>query len=540
MLTTKSNIKNTTSPENRKLIEHFQKLYSIAFRKMYSNMDLLEDPNFISDIILNYAFTVKNYEYLVNHVKTKFKQEESIKKNTRKEIEELTNYIRDEEKKKKGRDLKKIKKIQKKISRKLKSLNQKITFGLKSVARDITRQSQALELIDKIKDKKLYEEKLAVLNKNKELFQENRIMMMIFIGEAARNGNRYVDIKGLSKGKVVFKYNKHEIELKFKITSKKQQKLYEKIELLAMDNELPLTIGISKDELHITYEEGKINGKFFDEKKFYKSISHIEKGKDRKEIIRNAHKEHEEKCFTNKITERYCAIDKNPAGIGWALKDKLSDAPEGEFKIVRKGFINFELLNDKSVSSNKRKHEIAIAVSDFFIMLEHHKVCNFVEEDLDFGNNTDHGNKESNRKINNVWLRTYIDKLTTKWCAYYGMKKIPIHPAWSSFIGNINYNTYDPIAAAIEIGRRGIVKYIKGGHWIPSFHKGVITESLLHGNNDKMDYDKLANASSWKEAYSLVSTAGMSVRRADREIYPFTQFKQNRTDKSKVTTLIFL
>ena len=139
-----------------------------------------------------------------------------------------------------------------------------------------------------------------------------------------------------------------------------------------------------------------------------------------------------------------------------------------------------------------------------------------------------------------MWLRTFIDNLITKHCAFYGIKKVSINPYLTSFIGNILYDIYDPIASSIEIMRRGMVKFIKGNHFIPLFLKGVITEDLLQGNTSKMDYNKLASANSWNDAYKAVSTAKMSVRRMDKEKYPFQHFKQNNTEKSKVTTLVFL
>ena len=134
-----------------------------------------------------------------------------------------------------------------------------------------------------------------------------------------------------------------------------------------------------------------------------------------------------------------------------------------------------------------------------------------------------------------MWLRGLVEQLSDKWCAHYGIKKIPVPTPYSSTIGNVNYDIFDPTASSLELGRRTITKFIKGSHWIPAYHKGVITEEMLHGDNSKMDYDKLKNASSWKEAHSLISAAKMSVRRVDYSKYPSQQFKQNGTNKSLVT-----
>ena len=540
MLTEILHIDKLTPLEIRDKIYSYQKLYSVALRKMHSNMDLLEDKSFIKDITDNFVFSAKNYEYLRKEVETRYKKEQSAKENTMKEIEELHKNLKKEIEKGKDRSKKRVKKIQSKISRKLVSLKKGTTFGLKDTLRDITTQAQALKLLDPVKDKNKYDDKLATLNKNRQLFKEQRVVMMEFQGDAAYYGSRSFDVSNLSSGEITFKHNKKKFVLNFKITSKRQMKLLEKLQFMAMNKDLPLAIGISKNEIHITYEEGKLNGKFFDTKAFYKSIKHIKDEEQRKTAISQAHKEHEKRCFKDKLPNRAMSVDINPDGIGYSIIDRLSDDPDGCFGIVRMGYLDFSDLGSKKVSSDKRKYEISVAVRDLFAMAEHHKVCMFIPEDLELGNNKDHGNKTSNRKINNVWLRSLVEQLSAKWCAFYGMKKIPVPPAYSSFIGNIKYNIFDPVAASLELGRRGITKFIKGSHWIPAYHKGVITELMLHGDNSKMDYNKLENASSWKEACSLISTAKMSVRRTDINQYPFQRFKQNKTDKRLVKHLVFL
>lgn len=540
MLTEILHINEQTSNEIRNEIYSYQKLYSVALRKMHSNIDLLEDEAFIGDIIDNYVFTVKNYEYIRKEVETRHKKEESIKENTGKEIEELTKELQKEAVKGKERDKKKIIKIQHKISCKLKSLNKNTTFGLKDTLRYITAQAQALKLLDPVKDKEKYDDKLATLTKNRQLFKEQRVVMIVFQGETAKNGSRSFDVDNISNGEIIFKHNGKRLLLKFDITSKRQAKLLKKLQFMAMNKELSLAIGISKDEIHITYEEGKLNGKFFDKKAFYKSIKHIKDEEQRRDTILQAYREYEKRCFKDKLPNRALSVDINPDGIGYSLIDRLSDDPDGCFDIVRMGYLDFSELGSKKVFSNKRRYEISVAIRDLFRMAEHYKACMFIPEDLEFGSNKDHGNKVLNRKVNNIWLRSLVEQLSSKWCAFYGIKKIPVPSAYSSFIGNIKYNIFDPVAASLELGRRGIARFIKGSHWIPFYHKGVITELMLHGDNSKMDYNKLKNASSWKEACSLVSTAKMSVRRTDISKYPFQSFKQNRTDKSLVKHFVFL
>ena len=159
-------------------------------------------------------------------------------------------------------------------------------------------------------------------------------------------------------------------------------------------------------------------------------------------------------------------------------------------------------------------------------------------EELNFKGSKDYGNRVSNRKINNVWLRNYTNQLIEKHCKYYGIKIITVSPIYSSFIGNIIYDIYDPVASSIEILRRGMVKYIpEGKQFGTDFLKGVITEDMIHPYGKKvleMDYNKLVDVNSWKSAYKLVTTTKNSVRRMDKNKYPFKCKRQNRTEKSKV------
>ena len=341
-----------TSTENKLKIHKYQKLYSTAFRILYNNMDLMDDKNFQANIIKKYVFTLANYRYLKEHVETKFKQQETIKQNKLNELNKLQKYLL-ELTNEKPRNIKKIKKLQSKISRKLKSVDAKVTFGGKELLRTITNQSRYIKSITEEHEK--YKEKLEILNKNKQLFKDERIMMMNFTGESSYKGNRYFNMKHLSEGKVIFVYNKEKIEFTFKISTKRQHKLLDKLQSMINNKEIPLTIGFSKDKFHISYEEGKLNGKYFDKKKFFKGIKHITDKEERKKIVSNAYKQHEKKCFKDKIANRYFGLDLNPNGIGYCIGDRLSEDINGHFKLIKHDYVCFEELNVKGVSSDKKE-----------------------------------------------------------------------------------------------------------------------------------------------------------------------------------------
>ena len=517
MLTFKFRIKYINK-EGDEFISTLQKKHSIAFRKLYCNAELISDKSFINEIISKYIHSNKAYEYLAIESLSLKKREDKSKERIKKSIIKLYEKLRLETK------LNLQIKLQRKISSLNKSLSSHVVFGGRKLLQDVTRQ--------KTSNPELYLE-------NKKKFSKNRLLPLVFYGETSKFGNRFFDMKYLSNGKIIFKYenSRKKIDISFHIGTSKQKDTLSRISFLCQQKEIPITIKLTTTHLFITYEETRINGKWFNEKQLYKDVKHVTDKDERKSLISQAHREHEQRIFGTKKQNRYCGIDLNPKGIGYCIADKLNNSTSGEFKIIKKGFIDLCLLSEKEVSSDKRKYELSIAIKNLFSDIEHHQVCYFICEELNNLGGKDNGNKSSNRQINNIWCRTLIEQLSNKWCAFYGIKKTEINPCYSSFIGNILHDTYDPISASIEICRRGMVKYIKGGQLLPSFHKGVITDVAL---STKMDYNELQNICSWKELWKHLQLAKKSVRRARKSDFLFQQQAQNRTDKSKVKNLLFL
>ena len=100
-----------------------------------------------------------------------------------------------------------------------------------------------------------------------------------------------------------------------------------------------------------------------------------------------------------------------------------------------------------------------------------------------------------------MWKRTLINEIINRRCNETKTIRIDVNPSYTSFIGNLLHNEYDPIAASIEVGRRGIKKFSKGG-FFPEFN---ITNFI----NDKM-YNKIKECKTWKELYSIFVTSKFS------------------------------
>jgi len=468
-------------------------------------MELTQDAGFIKEIRDKYEISAKAYEYLVKECASFYDRNESTKEKRKDKIKENQKLL------KKEPNPKKRVKINKKIINLTRSLKKGVVFGGKSFLQTKTERCR-------------------------KIFRENRILPLCFYGEAARNGNRFFDLEGLSDGQVLFKYEGSKIKINLELSIKKSDVLLLKqIELLAMAKLCPVTVKLTSERIYITYDEAMLNGNKFDEKALYKSIKHITGKDERKVLIHQAYMEFEQRMLAKKDKTRFLSLDMNPDGIGYSILQKTSDSPDGEFIVLQKEFINFSRLNKQS--TNKRKYELSIAIKYMFNQLSHFNCAYLVTEELSDISNKDNGNKVSNRKINNLWNRNYIDNLLTKYSNIRGIKQIKINPVYSSFIGNINYESFDPVASSIEIGRRGIIKYIRGAKMIPEF----CMSNILNGLGTKLPkkiYEDIHECKTWKELFKAFSTAKTSVRRKANNFAFSEKYLKNK--KSTVNILRFL
>ena len=467
-----------TSDENKEIISLLQNDYSISFRRMYNNMELMEDKEFLGSLRIK---SKKQIEYTQKEVDSFYKKDVANKKQIEDNIKEL------EEKDK--LTLKQFRRLQ----RLKKSLNNKVVFGGRK------------ELI-----------KLSKGNGDKEKWKESRLLPLVFYGETSRYGNRFFDLKDIVNGNILFKLESTDVKIPITIKTKKHKDELIRLQELVLLKGISVTVKLTKDKIYITYDESILNNTNLDIKAFYKEITHIKDKEERKVLIRNKHIEHENELKLGKL-DRYLAIDLNPDGIGYCILEK-------DNTIVDKGYLEIK----KPKEANKRKYETSILIKELFKMIKHYKCHTIIIEELEFKGSTDHGNKVSNRKINNLWNRELIEQIISRRCNEEGILRIEINPCYTSFIGNIMYDEFDPVAASLEIGRRGIHKYSKGG-----FYPELDLTKFI---NDKR-YDKLKECLTWKDLNSLFVTSKWSYRRKLKQFSFVGYYIGNR--KSKVKHLHF-
>ena len=491
MITIKLKIKYSS---DYNLLNDYIFKYTGLFYKLYNNPELLSDKIFINSN-LNNLIDKSIYDSCSIDVLNKLKQYETSINQKKDKIDSLEKYLNNTEFKTKKELRSKYKTINK-LSELKRNLDKNITFGGKNLLRDITRLSQNNsnpELLEKLKFD----------------FKEKRKIGIYLVGRACENGNRKVKFD-FTNNKIIFKPNRNnKIEIEY-YSSKNQIKTLNKLQGLSDNNLIPLTVRIDSNYIYLNYDESIVSGYDFKLNECKKEQKYAKDKEERKEIYKKYCNELEKRKLVGKIKDRYCSIDLNPNYIGLSIieEDKENN---GEIKIIHKECIDFSKLNirlgessdneKQKKQNNKRKYEITESINYIFRICKHYKVYNFVMEDLNFkSNKINERGKEFNRKTKNIWCRELIVNLIKKNCNIIGMKLIEVNPVYSSFIGNMVYNEFDPIAASLEIGRRGVVKYKKGFSIYPDIFR-INQEKLNYLLGENINIEGI----NWLQLYNKIS-----------------------------------
>ena len=482
---------------DKMILEFYQKRYSTAFRKLYSNFELHQDKKYLNSLCLP---STKWTGYLVKEVEGMIKSDRSELENLIKSADELESNIK-EFSLKPSKEKKEIhnEKEKKCLSYKYKILNQRKQqnktddFKWKDFNKNKDFE-KLVELRRNIKRKTIFGgyNNHRLLQKGKitiEEWKEKRLLPMCFYGETSRSGNRFFDFKGLSNGNIKFKLEGTTVkmDLKFLVKSGKKRKdeLFA-LEQLALTNAISITIKLSHDKICITFDESILNNSKMDYRKLAKDMPLLVKNdvQLKKDFWSQKHREHEADLKRGKL-ERYITIDSNPNVIGFTITER-----DGE--PLKKG--SYEIVG-KKIDHSKRKYELSQIIKRLFVHVKHYKVSYFGIEDLDI-KDKNYGNKTSNRLIKNEWCKNYIERLVTKRCFETKTILRKVNPVYSSFIGNLqNRKLYDPIASAVELNRRVIGQYEKGFKFYPDLTDDIIKYAQMNLNDQSLVIH------SWKELF---------------------------------------
>ena len=492
-------------------LEEKTKSFNQAMIYIYKNLERI-DKEFVNSV--KYKFGLNDIEYRsalsqANQVKSGFINKIEKEKL---EIVILIDEIKllEEKKKLTKKQTKTLFKLRKQLKRKKKFVKSDVVFGSKFLLKKISYLSNN---IGKTEDEILKNKE--DLEKFKKQFNDKRYGNLFLIGESNQKGNRFFDFD-LLKNTIIYKPYKGK-KIIF-VVNRRRNFDYEKFVDMINNKLLSITVRINKNGISLIYDELVFSGynlnktelkKIVNEKTF-DIINPEEKDQVIKEVYRNFHNELNEKRLENKVRNRFIGIDLNPDYLSYSIIDDLGD----DYKIIEKGCYNLKKLNRKTHLSsdhpttihnnNKRVYEKRVIMCELFKKIIHYKVGYFVIEDLKFTRNMNNpSTKEFNRKVNNVWDRTLITNSINTKCAENGITLIPIGPQYTSLIGNLSYEVFDPVASSIVITRRGIAKHNKKDLY------PLIDESTLHTTKlvvKKLHLDvEMIKDLSWYNLYTTFS-----------------------------------
>ena len=488
--------------------------YSYAFRKLWKNIDRINNIEYFKYLKHNFNLTDIELRSLINEVQTKYKQTLTNKKKVELDILDIEKQILILKSKKRTKKVtRKIFKLNQKLSHKNKCLSQDIVFGNRKLLSEISFLNN-----DKLNNKNKILEK-------KEQYINNRTLPIYVLGEANEKGNRFFKFDFINH-KIIYKPNKN-IKINIELYNyKNYNNELCKLQELINNKEVAITVQLSKDYVSIIFDDEKLNGynlNLIERRKEVEKIKeeHIDndtKTELIKAVYNKYHEELKQKKLNNKLSYRYLSIDTNPDYIGCSILDKIED---NNIKIVHTFCYDLtsnnlklpkELTNkDRLHYNNKRKHGISHIWKDIFETFKYYNCGYLVLEDLNL-KNKDLENKKANRKINNLWYRGLSDQLINKYCNLLGIIKIEINPIYTSFIGNLQYNYIDPVNAAIEIGRRGIFKYIKNNGFYPPINIDTIMDTMSKRNPLRDVLFLKDHNNNWRDIFMEVKTSGLRYR----------------------------
>jgi hypothetical protein len=312
----------------------------------------------------------------------------------------------------------------------------------------------------------------------KEQFKYNRLVPLCSIGEMAKSGNRLFDFD-LDNRKVVYKPNRQRhIDIQFNPVKKKLANELAKVQELASQKKMPVTVKFTDKHLYLTYDESLIYNEA------YKGLKH----------------------------NRVLGLDMNPNYIGVSV---IEFDKNDEFRVLHKEVYDLTALTKSSSKAssdskskyltNKLKHETLAIAHRINKLVDYWKCSKLAIEDLSIKPKDQNKGKTFNRLCNNRWERQlFVNKLKML-AGIHRYELVEVNPAYSSIVGNFAYgneNTPDMVAASIEIARRAYKKFEKGWFY-PKFN--VETQ-------DERWKQTLGGVKTWKNLFRKVKEAKLKYR----------------------------
>ena len=328
---------------------------------------------------------------------------------------------------------------------------------------------------------------------NKATFKYRRMVPIGIQGEKLRKGNRLF-VFDLNNQRLTYKPSKdRHIDIKFLPMKKKIASELAKVQELATQNKITVSVKLSDKYVWLTYDERLI----YDAR--YKKLQ----------------------------SKRVLGIDMNPNYIGLSV---IEFSKNDEFNVLHKQVFDLSKLTissgkastDKSSKyiTNKLKHETIAIAHEISKLADVWKCKTVAIEDLNIKPRDQKKGKKLNKLCNNKWeRRLFVNKLKML-ANLHKFELVEVNPAYSSIVGNFAYgseNTPDMVAASIEIARRAYKKFDKGWFY-PRFNIQF---------RDEQWKQTLGPVDDWKGLFSKIKETGLKYRFLLRDYVQNAVFSKN-------------
>ena len=317
---------------------------------------------------------------------------------------------------------------------------------------------------------------------SQEEFRTNRIENFKSIGEAPRKGNRKASFNTDSitiKPKQGIK-----VEIPLPSLRGKFKQNYDKIVELTSLKKMPVTVEVNESFIYLSFDANFLK---------------------------------DEKRVKAPIKGRHLGVDLNPNYIGVSFYDQRK-------AIIDTRLYNFKSLTGKNINHDKLKHEIREVAIQIGKMAQHYQLEYLFVEELKFKQ----GDKNKGKNFNRLTSSQFLYKEFIRMLSKYG-KVVEVNAAYTSTIGNIMNDQYpDPIAASMEVARRGIEsRVVKGSN---AFYPPMVSHSKLQ---NRWKEEEVPEFETWIELHNWLKT-GVRYRVPIPEVGMFRVFNSKQ---SKVLVL---
>ena len=332
---------------------------------------------------------------------------------------------------------------------------------------------------------------------DKDTFKYRRMFPIGIQGEKLRRGNRLFALD-LGNQRLTYKPSKdRHVEIQFLPMRKKIIEELSKVQELAEQNKITVSIKLSNKYVWLTYDESLI----YDVR--YKALQ----------------------------SKRVLGIDMNPNYIGMSVVEFNKN---DEFTVLHKQVFDLSKLTISSGKSstdaaskhltNKLRHETIAIAHEISKLVDVWKCKTVAIEDLSIRPKDLKKGKKLNRLCNNKWERNlFVNKLKML-ANLHKFNLVEVNPAYSSQVGNIAYgdeNTPDMVAASIEIARRAYKKFDKGWFY-PRFNIQF---------RDEQWKQTLGSVEDWKGLFRKIKETGLKYRFLLRDYIQNAVFSKNYIQK---------